>query len=138
LVGKEGQTVRADTLWWDEVQDRVYTDGPVEVTEEGDVLRGIGFESDTQLTEMHIYQARGESFRAGRRLEEEREVEFARSDSAIAAPDTLAALPDSTAIPPGTGAALPDSATAPPDTTIIPPRIPPDTSGRPERLRIMP
>ena len=138
LVGREGQTVRADTLWWDEVQDRVYTDGPVEVTEEGDVLRGIGFESDTQLTEMHIYQARGESFRAGRQLEEEREAEFARSDSTAAAPDTSAALPDSTAILPYTGGALPDSVTAPPDTTTIPPRIPPGTRRRPERFRIVP
>ncbi len=152
LVGKEGQTVRADTLWWDEVQDRVYTDGPVEVTEEGDVLRGIGFESDTQLTEMHIYQARGESFRAGRRLDEERETEFARSDSVAAAPDTSAALPDSTAIPPDAGAippdhiaalpdtaaALPDSVAALPDTTAIPPRIPPDFRRRSERPRIAP
>jgi len=108
LIGREGQTVRADTLWWDEVRDRVHTDGPVEITEEGDVLRGIGFESDTELTEMRIFNVSGESARGGRWLEEERVEE--------APADTFGAGADSTAvIPPGTVA-------TPPDTTVIPPR----------------
>lgn len=109
LVGREGQTVRADTLWWDEVQDRVYTDGPVEVTEKGDVLRGIGFESDTELTEMRIFDVSGESARGGRWLQEGR-VEGAGSDTTAARPDTTAARLDTVA------AALRD-------TTRIPPAI---------------
>ncbi len=107
LVGREGQTVRADTLWWDEVRDRVYTDGPVEVTEEGDVLRGIGFESDTELTEMRIFNVSGESGRGGRWLEEER-VEEAAADTVVAGPDSTAVIP-------------PDITGASPDTTVIPP-----------------
>ncbi len=111
LVGREGQTVRADTLWWDEVRDRVHTDGPVEVTEEGDVLRGIGFESDTELTEMRIFNVSGESARGGRWLEEER-VEETVADSVMAGPDSTAT------IPPGMTAASPD-------TTVIPPGLGP-------------
>ena len=101
LVGREGQTVRADTLWWDEVSDRVHTDGPVEVTEEGDVLRGIGFESDTELTEMRIYQATGTSARAGAWLEDETEEEGlsgAIADTLAAAADTTSAVPDTSRV----------------------------------------
>jgi LPS export ABC transporter protein LptC len=72
LVGTEGRTVRADTLWWDESGDRVYTDGPVEVTQEGDVLRGIGFEGDSRLEHFTIRRASGISPRGGRWLQDER------------------------------------------------------------------
>jgi len=127
LVGSEGQTVRADTLWWDEARDLVYTDGPVEVTEEGDVLRGIGFESDTELTNMKIFNATGSSLRVGGWLEEEREedrLQSAGPDTASALPDTSAVLPDTSAVLPDTSAVLPDTAAALPDTSAAS-RIPP-------------
>ncbi len=91
LVSREGRTVRADTLWWDEVEDRVYTDGPVEVTREGDILRGIGFESDTRLENMRFFEGSGVSQRGGEWLDEERRAdEQTQPDSTAAPADTLA------------------------------------------------
>jgi LPS export ABC transporter protein LptC len=106
LTGSEGQTVRADTLWWDEDLDRVWTDGPVEVTDQGDVLRGIGFESDTALTDIRVYQGSGTFPRGGRWLKEEETGERAGADTTAARPDTLRSTrPDSTVrIPPAGGA----------------------------------
>ncbi len=104
LTGQEGQTVRADTLWWDEAGDRVYTDGPVEVTTiEGELLRGIGFESDTRLENMKIFEGSGVSPRWGEWLDEERRAESETLPDSTAAPaDTLRppARPDTTRIPP--------------------------------------
>jgi LPS export ABC transporter protein LptC len=89
LTGSEGQTVRADTLWWDEDRDRVWTLGPVEVTDQGDVLRGTGFESDTALTDIRVYQGSGTFPRGGRWLEQERETGQAGGDTTATRPDTL-------------------------------------------------
>lgn len=103
LVGSEGRTVRADTLWWDEADDRVFTDGPVEVTREGEILRGTGFESDSRLESMRLYRGSGVSQRGGDWLEEERRAdEGARPDSTAVPADSLyqSARPDTTGIPP--------------------------------------
>jgi len=104
LTGREGQTVRADTLWWDEAGDRVYTDGPVEVTTvEGELLRGIGFESDTRLENTRVFEGSGISPRGGEWLDEERRAESETPpDSAATPADTLRppARPDTTRIPP--------------------------------------
>ena len=97
LVGSEGRTVRADTLWWDEEGDRLYTDGPVEVTREGELLRGTGFESDTRLENMRLFDGSGVSQLGGEWLEEERRV-----DPTTAAVDSPAqrAISDTSRIPP--------------------------------------
>ena len=94
LTGTEGQVVRADTLWWDEADDRLYTDGPVEVTREGEILQAVGFESDTRLEEMRLGTVTGSSVRGGEWMEEE------RSRDRGAAPDTASVPPDTTSIPP--------------------------------------
>jgi LPS export ABC transporter protein LptC len=105
LTGSEGQTVKADTLWWDEDRDQVWTEGPVEWTDQGDVMRGIGFISDTALTDFTVYQGSGTFPRGGRWLEEERSRERAGVDTTAARADTLrSARPDTAVrIPPGEG-----------------------------------
>lgn len=100
LTGTEGRTVRADTLWWDEEMDQVYTDGPVEVTREGELLRGIKFRSDTRLEKMTFEESSGYSLQGGEWLEEERRTET-EPDSAVAVPDTVRVPPpDTSRIPP--------------------------------------
>ena len=119
LVGSEGRMVRADTLWWDEEGDRLYTDGPVEVTREGELLRGTGFESDTRLENMRLYEGSGVSPLGGEWLEEEsRADEEGVSDTTSVAPDTL-----SGEVPPDSTAAVVDSLArrAISDTSRIPP-----------------
>lgn len=119
LVGSEGRMVRADTLWWDEEGDRLYTDGPVEVTREGELLRGTGFESDTRLENMRLYEGSGISYQGGEWLEEENLTdEEVASDTTLVAPDTL-----SGEVPPDSTAAVVDSLArrASADTSRIPP-----------------
>lgn len=92
LTGSEGQVVRADTLWWDEAGDRLYTDGPVEVTREGDILNAIGFESDTRLENMVLGNVSGQSLQGGEWVDEERgRDETTRPDTTATRPDTSGA-----------------------------------------------
>ena len=89
LSGSQGQAVRADTLWWDEDRDQVWTLGPVEVTDQGDILRGTGFESDTALTDIRVYQGSGTFPRGGLWLEQDRATGRAGGDTTTTHPDTL-------------------------------------------------
>ncbi len=108
LTGSEGQVVRADTLWWDEEEDRLYTDGPVEVTQDGDLLHAIGFESDTKLENMVLGNVTGRSLQGGEWVDEEGRNEPAQPDTTATRPDTTAVRPDTTAVRPDTtGAAIP-------------------------------
>lgn len=51
----EGLTVRTDSLWIDNKRKRAYTDARVRIiSPDGDVLSGVGFESDTQFQDWKI------------------------------------------------------------------------------------
>lgn len=51
----EGLTVRTDSLWIDNKKKRAYTDARVRIiSPDGDVLSGMGFESDTQFQDWKI------------------------------------------------------------------------------------
>jgi len=121
LTGTGGQIVRADTLWWDEADDRLHTDGPVEVTREGDILNAIGFESDTQLEDMWLGEVSGSSMQGGEWVDVERGPDpESESETGAVSPDSARAVPPDTS-----GTIPPDSARAvPPDTSGT---IPPDT-----------
>jgi LPS export ABC transporter protein LptC len=55
LHTKDGLTVRTDSLWIDNKKKRAYTDSRVRVVSpDGDVLSGVGFESDTQFQDWKI------------------------------------------------------------------------------------
>ncbi len=124
LTGNEGQTVRADTLWWDEARESVWTDGPVEVVDQGDVLRGIGFESDVALRNIHVYQGSGTFPRGGRWLDDERSAEGTGPTKASS--DTSGARRDTTTVPPDSSRILPGAVTVRPDTVGV---IPPERTG---------
>ncbi|MFC1500108.1 LPS export ABC transporter periplasmic protein LptC [Candidatus Zixiibacteriota bacterium] len=98
LTGPEGQVVRADTLWWDERNDQLYTDGPVEVTQDGDLLNAIGFESDTKLEEMRFGEVTGRSLQGGAWVDEEGRNEGAQPDTASTNPDTASTNPDTSGV----------------------------------------
>jgi LPS export ABC transporter protein LptC len=46
--------VHTEKLFWDEKKQIFYTDAPVAVFKEGSVLRGIGLESDREMTNLKI------------------------------------------------------------------------------------
>ena len=94
LTGPEGQEVRADTLWWDEAEDLLYTDGPVEVTRDGDILNAIGFRSDPRFEKMEMGTVSGSSMQGGEWVEEEQSRERAtEADTVAVPPDTSGVIP---------------------------------------------
>lgn len=49
-INLQGQMFETDLLYWDEVNDRIYSDKFIRITRETGVTTGIGFESDESLT----------------------------------------------------------------------------------------
>ncbi len=72
-LSPKGAAVRADSLLWLKMDDKIRTDGPVRVVgETGDVLQGVGFISDSKLENWHIRsRATGIFQDAAKRLKEE-------------------------------------------------------------------
>ena len=60
VVSDSGVTLYTDTLSWDNVDEKVFTDDSVIfITEESDTLYGIGFKSDIELNNWEIMQPTG-------------------------------------------------------------------------------
>lgn len=60
VISDSGVTLFTDTLSWDNVREKVYTDNRVIfITEEKDTLYGIGFESDVALDNWKILKPTG-------------------------------------------------------------------------------
>ena len=57
VVSDSGVTLFTDTLSWDNVEEKIFTDDRVIfITEQNDTLYGIGFESDIDLTHSKIFK----------------------------------------------------------------------------------
>ena len=60
VLSDSGVTLFTDTLSWDNIREKVYTDDEVIfITEEQDTLYGIGFESDVELDNWKILKPTG-------------------------------------------------------------------------------
>lgn len=60
VVSDSGVTLYTDTLSWDNVDEKVFTDDSVIfITEQNDTLYGIGFKSDIELNNWEIMQPTG-------------------------------------------------------------------------------
>jgi LPS export ABC transporter protein LptC len=60
VLSDSGVTLYTDTLSWDNVKDKVFTDDQVIfITEQNDTLYGIGFESDVELNNWKILKPTG-------------------------------------------------------------------------------
>ena len=60
VLSDSGVTLYTDTLSWDNVKEKVFTDDRVVfITEEKDTLYGIGFESDIELNNWKILKPTG-------------------------------------------------------------------------------
>jgi len=72
-LSPKGAAVRADSLLWLKLDDKIRTDGPVRVVgETGDVLQGFGFISDSKLENWSIRSKVTGIFQdAAKRLKEE-------------------------------------------------------------------
>ena len=60
VVSDSGVTLFTDTLSWDNVEEKIFTDDRVIfITEQNDTLYGIGFKSDVELNNWEIMQPAG-------------------------------------------------------------------------------
>ena len=60
VVSDSGVTLFTDTLSWDNVEEKIFTDDRVIfITEQNDTLYGIGFKSDIELNNWEIMQPTG-------------------------------------------------------------------------------
>ena len=60
VVSDSGVTLFTDTLSWDNVEEKIFTDDSVIfITEQNDTLYGVGFKSDVELNNWEIMQPTG-------------------------------------------------------------------------------
>ena len=60
VVSDSGVTLFTDTLSWDNVEEKIFTDDRVIfITEQNDTLYGVGFKSDVELNNWEIMQPTG-------------------------------------------------------------------------------
>jgi len=50
----DGTIIYTDSIFWDDVQKKIIGDGPVTVIKDGNVISGIGFQSDVDMRDIRI------------------------------------------------------------------------------------
>ncbi|MCF7824615.1 MAG: LPS export ABC transporter periplasmic protein LptC [Candidatus Marinimicrobia bacterium] len=63
VVSDSGMTLATSILYWNESKEAIFTDQPIVLTTESDTLFGIGFESNSNLTNWTITQPTGVTYR---------------------------------------------------------------------------
>ncbi|MFA7629971.1 MAG: LPS export ABC transporter periplasmic protein LptC [Candidatus Neomarinimicrobiota bacterium] len=63
MVSDSGFTAYADSLFWFKEDNKVYTNGAIQIFSEQDTLYGTNFESDTELENWIIYKPLGKTMR---------------------------------------------------------------------------
>jgi lipopolysaccharide assembly outer membrane protein LptD (OstA) len=63
MVSDSGYVAYADSLFWINESDKVYTNGAIQIFSEQDTLYGTNFESDTKLENWIIYNPLGKTMR---------------------------------------------------------------------------
>jgi len=63
VVSDSGMTLSTSILYWHENKEVIYTDQAIVLTTDSDTLYGIGFESNSNLTDWTITQPTGVSYR---------------------------------------------------------------------------
>lgn len=55
----EGDRFETDTLYWDEIAERIYSDAFMRITRADQILTGVGFESNQNMTRYRIRRPQG-------------------------------------------------------------------------------
>lgn len=79
---KEDKILYTEQLFWDEAQEKIYTDKPAKVIDRGNTHFGFGFEANQEFTEWQFNRARG-------RVEVENKKDSTAQDSTISAVDVV-------------------------------------------------
>jgi LPS export ABC transporter protein LptC len=59
LINLKGETFETALLYWDQRQQRIYSDSFIRIEQEDQILTGYGFESNEQLTVYRIFKPEG-------------------------------------------------------------------------------
>jgi LPS export ABC transporter protein LptC len=54
VINEENEKLETELLFWNQEKNQIYTDKFVKITSEDEIIKGIGFESDTHLLNRHI------------------------------------------------------------------------------------
>ncbi len=71
MVSHEGVCLYTERLNWDHTKDKIYTDLPVRVVREGNVLTGVGLETDSELKHIEVLSDVKIKVRSLKELEEQ-------------------------------------------------------------------
>ena len=55
----EGEKFETNILYWNELQERIYSDSAITITKKNLIIKGIGFESNQTLTSYRTHQVTG-------------------------------------------------------------------------------
>jgi len=56
----EGQRFETDLLYWDQKQEKVYSDKNIRIEKEDKIIIGVGFESNQTMTKYKVFNTQGE------------------------------------------------------------------------------
>ena len=59
VYNTQGDTLQSPDLWWDQNQQKFYTDKRVKIRKGGNIFYGVGFEAKQDLTELHLSEGSG-------------------------------------------------------------------------------
>jgi LPS export ABC transporter protein LptC len=59
LINLKGETFQTALLYWDQRQQRIYSDSFIRIEQQDQILTGYGFESNEQLTVYKIFKPKG-------------------------------------------------------------------------------
>ena len=55
----EGKTFETSLLFWNQKEEKIYTDKYIRIQEEDKIITGIGFESNQDMTQYKIFNSQG-------------------------------------------------------------------------------
>ena len=59
MTNIQGQLFETTQLFWNQIQERFYSDSAITITDATHIIKGIGFESNQNMTNYHIKKSNG-------------------------------------------------------------------------------
>lgn len=60
VTNGKGERMQTELLYWDKKEERLYSEAPVQILTDGQLIRGVGFEADQEFNNYRIFKVQGE------------------------------------------------------------------------------
>lgn len=60
VANGKGERMQTELLYWDKVEERLYSDAPVQIITDGQLIMGKGFEADQEFNTYRLFKVQGE------------------------------------------------------------------------------